>query len=52
MTVALPFIVCVAGALVYALSSNGKVSRMGEIAYFVGLLWLIYSLAGAKIHLL
>jgi hypothetical protein len=49
-TIAIPLLVAVIGALVYALSSNGKVSRMGEIAFFVGLLWLVYQLGSRQLH--
>jgi hypothetical protein len=43
-------LVAVVGALVYALSSNAKVARMGEIAFFVGLLWLVYQLGSRQLH--
>jgi hypothetical protein len=49
-TVAAPLVVLIAGALLFALSSNGKVAKMGEYAYFVGLLWLVYLLAGSHVH--
>jgi hypothetical protein len=45
-TAALPLVVCVGGALLYALSSNGKLARMGELAFFCGLFWLVYALSG------
>lgn len=48
MTLALiPLVLVVLGALVYALAQNSKAAEMGRIAFFVGLLWLAYSLAGA-----
>lgn len=50
MTAAAPLIVLVLGTLVYALSGNPKVSKMGEYAYFVGLFWLVYLFAGAHVH--
>jgi hypothetical protein len=40
-----PLLVCILGALVYALASNPKASEMGRIAYFVGLLWTVYDIA-------
>jgi len=38
MTIWISLLVCVIGALVYALSTNGKVSEMGRIAFGFGLL--------------
>ena len=49
-TIAYPLIVAVVGALAYGFSSNAKVTRLGEIAFFVGLLWTVYLLAGARVH--
>ena len=40
-----PVLVLVLGALVYGFASNPKLSEMGRIAYFVGLLWAVYDLA-------
>lgn len=48
--VLVPLVVLVAGALAYALSSNGKLSELGRIAYFVGLLWLVYLFAGHAVR--
>lgn len=52
VTAALPLIVLVAGALLFALSTNPKVSKMGEYAFFVGLFWLVGALDSAKLHLM
>jgi Na+/phosphate symporter len=38
MTIFLPLLICLIGALVYALSSNAKVAELGRIAFFAGLL--------------
>lgn len=46
-----PLVIAVVGALVYALASNSKASEMGRIAFFVGLLWLVYSLVGHTLKL-
>jgi hypothetical protein len=46
----LPVIVCVVGALVWALSSNGKVQEMGRIAFFCGLFWLVHMFSGRQLH--
>jgi Na+/phosphate symporter len=37
-----PLVICVVGALIYALTD--KPSELGRITYGVGLLWLTYSL--------
>jgi hypothetical protein len=44
-----PALVALAGALVYALSANGKVSEMGRIAFAFGLLVLLMTVA--HVHL-
>jgi hypothetical protein len=49
-TVVAPLVVCVAGALLFALSANPKLARMGELAFFVGLFWLVYWVGGKAIH--
>lgn len=51
-TILVPLLVCLAGALLYALSSNGKVSELGRIAFAVGLLWTVYEAAGHSVRLL
>jgi Na+/phosphate symporter len=49
-TVAAPLVICVAGALLFALASNPKLARMGELAFFCGLFWLTYALTGRVLH--
>jgi len=49
-TILFPLAFAILGALVYALSSNAKVVRMGEITFFVGMLWLVYQLSGHSLH--
>lgn len=46
-----PLVVAVVGALVYALASNTKAAELGRIAYFVGLLWLVYTAMSKTVHL-
>jgi len=38
ISIVLPALVCVIGALVYAFASNPKLARIGEMSYFAGLL--------------
>jgi hypothetical protein len=45
-----PIVFMIVGALVYALSSNGKAAELGRLAYFAGLMWLVYSLMGHALH--
>jgi hypothetical protein len=49
-TIVAPLVVCIAGALLFALSSNGKLARMGELAFFCGLFWVVYLLSGRALH--
>ncbi len=44
------FVVCVLGALVWALSANPKVMEMGRIAFFCGLFWITSMFSGRQIH--
>ncbi len=46
-----PLVVCIIGLLVWALASNAKVSEAGKIAYFVGLFWLVYTLASKTLRI-
>ncbi|HZU83828.1 MAG TPA: hypothetical protein VE987_12965 [Polyangiaceae bacterium] len=46
----LPLVVAVAGALLYALASNPKLARMGEILFFCGAFWLVYLLGGKAVR--
>lgn len=45
-----PLVVLVLGGFIYTASGNSKVAEMGRIAYFVGLLWLIYGLANHTVR--
>jgi Na+/phosphate symporter len=46
-----PLVVCVVGALLYALSSNPKISEMGRLAFFAGLLALMLAMAGHTVKI-
>jgi len=48
----IPLVVCVIGLLAYALSNNAKASEAGRIAYFCGLLVLMFELAGKTLRLM
>lgn len=50
ISIAVPLLVCLVGALVYALAA-GKVSDLGRIAFAVGLFWTIYAVSGSTWHL-
>lgn len=46
-----PLLVAVVGLLVYILASHAKTTELGRIAFFVGLFWTVYTLAGKLIHI-
>lgn len=50
-TAVAPLVVCVVGALAYGYSTNAKASELGRIAFFVGLMWLVYSLSGHVVRI-
>lgn len=49
-TVIYPLAFAVLGAFVYALTKD-KLSELGKIIFSVGMLWLVYTLAHATMHL-
>ncbi len=51
VTILVPFAVMVLGALVYALAANPKASEMGRLAYFAGLVVLVFVLAHSAVRL-
>lgn len=52
MLILVPLLVCVVGALVYALAANPKLQEMGRIAYFVGLLVAVWRTGSEMVNLL
>jgi Na+/phosphate symporter len=46
-TIVWPLVFAIAGALVYAFATNGKLQEMGRLTFFIGMFWLCYSLHGA-----
>jgi hypothetical protein len=49
---ALPIIAMVVGALMYALSSNGKIQELGRILFAAGAFALLFALSGKTVSLL
>jgi Na+/phosphate symporter len=49
MTTLVPLLVALVGAFVYAVSDK-KVAELGRIAFFCGLVWLVYEFAGKQVH--
>ena len=45
-----PFILAIVGLLIYALAANPKVSEIGRIMFFCGLLALTLAMAKTVIH--
>ena len=52
LVIVIPLLFAVLGAFLYVLPANAKVAELGRIAYFVGLLWLVWQLASVRLHLL
>lgn len=48
LIIATPFVICIVGLLMYALASNPKVVRIGEIMFFCGLLVALMAVGDAK----
>jgi hypothetical protein len=46
-----PVVFIVVGALIWALVQQPIVKRMGEYSFAIGLLWLVYTLAGKTLSL-
>lgn len=44
-------VVALAGGVVYMVTGNAKAGELARIAYFVGLLWLIYAVGGHALRL-
>lgn len=51
MTIYLAPLVAIAGALMYGLSANPKVARLGEIMFFCGLLVTLMTMSSGSFHL-
>ncbi len=45
-----PLLFAVVGVLLFALCKD-KLSEIGRLTFFVGLLWLVYTLATKTVHL-
>ncbi len=46
-----PLVLAIVGALVYALSTNGKAAEVGRACLWAGLFALAFALASRTIHL-
>jgi Na+/phosphate symporter len=51
LSILAPAFVALVGLLIYALSTNPKVSEIGRIAYFCGLFFVVWALFGQRVHL-
>jgi Na+/phosphate symporter len=45
-----PALVCVLGLVAYALSQNPKIGELGRIAFFCGLFFVVWALAGERLR--
>ncbi len=52
MIAIVPVLAMIIGALVYALSSNGKVAELGRLTFGAGVLVFVYSLASHAVSVL
>jgi hypothetical protein len=50
MEIKVSLAVAVIAAIVYVVSPNAKASELARIAFFVGLMWLIYGLSSHTLH--
>jgi hypothetical protein len=50
ITILVPLLVLVIGIILWLAASNGTLKEAGKIAYFVGLLWLVYMFSQKQIH--
>jgi hypothetical protein len=47
-----PFLICIIGALVYAISNNGKAQALGKDMFWTGLLVTLLVLAGHTVKVM
>lgn len=51
MIIWVPLLVCIIGALIFAISTNGKAQTLGQHAFWTGLLVTLLTLAGRVVSL-
>jgi len=51
LTILVPALASLVGLLMYALSTNGKLVRIGEILFFCGALVTLFVLSGGHVRL-
>jgi len=49
-TILYPLAFAIVGAFVYLAASNGKVSDLGRVTFFCGMLWLVFLLSRQALH--
>lgn len=47
-----PLLIALIGLVVFALSSNAKVSEIGKWMFIVGLFWVVFALTGKSVKFL
>lgn len=50
LTILLPLLVAVLGALVYLLAARPETKEMGRLCFFIGVLWAVYQVMGKALH--
>lgn len=48
ITILWPALITVIGLVIYALTTNPKLSEIGRLMFFAGLLWTVYLLSGSR----
>ena len=52
MLIYLPLLICIIGALMYALSANPKIAELGRLSFWVGLLAFLLTAPGHLVGLM
>jgi hypothetical protein len=50
LSIAVPLLVALVGLLMYALATNAKLVRIGEVLFFCGALVTLFTVAGGRVH--
>ena len=49
--IGIPLLVCIAGVLMYALATNSKLVRIGELMFFAGLFVTLLAVSGGHLRI-
>lgn len=51
LTILVPLLIAVVGALAYGLSANSKVGELGKICFAAGMFAICFAMTGHAVHL-